>query len=158
MANRVEIANIGTVNCTFTPAASSHTALDAIGAAATVTIAGGTGKFISIKGNRLSIATTTPTTSVYKAFLFKSTPTVIADDAPMVVATADGPKLLGVVDIIQPVDFISTWQEAQSSHAAPGILIGPLETETITVYLMNISTITTEAVPFKLTLFYDILN
>lgn len=155
MPNRVEISTPGVAQCVFTPAASSHTGLDCIGGAKTITIPGGAGKFIKLTGYRLSLATTTPITTVYTAFLFKSTPTVIADDAAFVIAAADGALLLGKVAIIQPVDFTSTWQEAEGIIA--GQVMGPLPTETITVYLQNTSTVTTEAVAFTLTLYYDIL-
>lgn len=152
---KIKTINPGMVDCTFTPAASSHTGLDSIGGAKTVTIAEGAGKFIKLMGYRLSLATTTPITTVYTAFLFKSTPTVIADDAAFVIAAADGAILLGKVAIIQPVDFTSTWQEAEGIIA--GQYIGPLTTDTVTVYLQNTSTVTTEAVAFKLILFYEIV-
>lgn len=144
----------GSVSCTFTPAASSHTGLDSIGGAKTVTVSGAAGKFIKLTGYSLSLATTTPITTVYTAFLFGSTPTVIADDAAFVIAAADGALLLGKVSIAQPVDHTSTWQLAEGLIA--GQPLGPLPSETVTVYLQNTSTVTTEAVAFKLTLFYEI--
>lgn len=156
MANRVEISNPGVMSCTFTPAASSHTGLDCIGGAKTVTITGGSGKFIKLMGYQLSLATTTPITTVYTAFLFKSTPTAIADDAAFVIAAADGALLLDKVAIAQPVDHTSTWQLSTGIIASQ--YMGPLESDTVTVYLQNTSTVTTEAVAFKLTLFYEILN
>lgn len=145
----------GSVSCSFTPAASSHTALDSIGGAQTITFPDVcAGRIISLRGYTLSLATTTPVTSVYTAFIFSSTPTVIADDAPFVIAAADGAKLAGgPVGIIQPVDYTSTWQ------LASGLIAGqPIElvTNTATVYLQNTTTITTEAVAFKLTLYYDL--
>lgn len=144
----------GSVTCSFTPAASSHTALDSIGGAKTITFpAECSGRTIKLIAYRLSLATTTPITTVYTAFLFGSTPTVIADDAPFVIAAADGAKLLGKVDIIQPVDYTSTWQEAQGIIASGFPL--ELVTDTVTVYLQNTSTVTTEAVAFKLTLYYE---
>jgi len=100
----------GSVTCTFTPAASSHTALDCVGGAKTVTFpAACANRVISLRGYSLSLATTTPITTLYKAFIFSSTPTVIADDAAFVVAAADGAKLAGVVAIAQPADYTSTW-------------------------------------------------
>lgn len=155
MFNRVKISNPGVASCTFTPAASSHTGLDSVGGAQTITITGGAGKFVKIMGYSLSLATTTPITTVYTAFLFKSTPTVIADDAAFVIAAADGAKLLGKVAIAQPVDHTSTWQLAEGIIASQ--YMGPLVTDTVTVYLQNTSTVTTEAVAFKLTLFYELI-
>lgn len=144
----------GSATCTFTPAASSHTGLDSVGGAQTMTFPGCTGRIISLRGYTLSLATTTPITTVYTAFLFNSTPTVIADDAPFVIAAADGAKLAGgPVAIIQPTDYTSTWQMAS------GLLAGhPIElvTDTLTVYLQLTTTATTEAVAFKLTLYYDL--
>jgi len=143
----------GSVTCTFTPAASSHTALDCVGGAKTVTFpAVCANRIISLRGYSLSLATTTPITSIYKAFIFSSTPTVIADDAAFVVAAADGAKLAGVVSIIQPVDYTSTWQLAEGLIAGQPI---ELSSTTATIYLQNVSTVTTEAVAFKLTLYYD---
>jgi hypothetical protein len=144
----------GSVSCTFTPAASSHTGLDSIGGAQTLTFpAECTGRIIMLRGYTLSLATTTPITTVYTAFLFSSTPTVIADDAAFVIAAADGAKLAGgPVAIIQPVDYTSTWQ------LAAGLIAGqPIElvTNVLTAYLQLTTTATTEAVAFKLTLYYD---
>lgn len=143
----------GSVSCTFTPAASSHTALDCIGGAQTVTFSTAfANRIISLRGYSLSLATTTPITTTYKAYLFTSTPTVIADDAAFVVAAADGAKLAGTVAIAQPADLGSTWQLAEGLIAGQPIeLVG----NTVTVYLQNVSTVTTEAVAFKLTLYYD---
>ena len=144
----------GSVNCTWTPAASAHTALDSIGGAATLTFpAECTGRIISLRGYTFSLATTTPITTVYTAFLFSSTPTVIADDAAFVIAAADGAKLAGgPVAIAQPTDYTSTWQLAAALIAGQPI---ELSTNVLTAYLQNTSTVTTEAVAFKLTLFYD---
>lgn len=144
----------GSVTCSFTPAATSHTALDCIGGAKTVTFPDVcAGRIISLRGYSLSLATTTPITTVYTAFIFSSTPTVIADDAAFVVAAADGAKLAGKVAIAQPVDHTSTWQLAEGLIAGQPI---ELVTNTATVYLQNTSTVTTEAVAFKLTLYYDL--
>ena len=144
----------GSASCTFTPAASSHTGLDSVGGAQTMTFPGCAGRIINLRGYTLSLATTTPITTVYTAFLFSSTPTVIADDAAFVIAAADGAKLAGgPVSIIQPVDYTSTWQ------LASGLIAGqPIElvTDTATVYLQLTTTATTEAVAFKLTLYYDL--
>ena len=148
-----QLVNRGSVTCTFTPAASSHTALDSVGGAKTVTFpASCANRIISLRGYSLSLATTTPITSTYKAFIFSSTPTVIADDAAFVVAAADGALLAGSVAIIQPVDLTSTWQLAEGLIAGQPI---ELVSTTATIYLQNISTVTTEAVAFKLTLYYD---
>ena len=144
----------GSVSCSWTPAASSHVALDCIGGAQTLTFpAECTGRIISLRGYTFSIATTTPITTVYTAFLFSSTPTVIADDAAFVIAAADGAKLAGgPVAIAQPSDYTSTWQLAAALIAGQPI---ELSTNVLTAYLQNTSTVTTEAVAFKLTLYYD---
>ena len=143
----------GSVSCTFTPAASSHTGLDCIGGAQTVTFSTAfANRIIMLRGYSLSLATTTPITTTYRAFIFSSTPTVIADDAAFVVAAADGAKLAGTVAIAQPVDYTSTWQLAEGLIAGQPIeLVG----DTATIYLQNISTVTTQAVAFKLTLYSD---
>ena len=150
----ISVGNRGSASCTFTPAASSHTALDSVGGAQTMTFTGASGRLIHLTGYTLSLATTTPITTVYTAFIFSSTPTVIADDAAFVIAAADGAKLAGgPVAIAQPVDYTSTWQLASGLIASQPI---QLVTETATVYLQNTSTVTTEAVAFKLTLYYTL--
>lgn len=148
-------SQIISASCTFTPAATSHTALDSIGGAATMTLTDCTGMLVKLMGYSFSIATTTPITTVYTAFLFSSTPTVIADDAAFVIASADGAKLagLGKVAIAQPVDHTSTWQLAEGLIASQPV---QLVTDTLTVYLQNTTTVTTEAVPFKLTLYFEV--
>jgi hypothetical protein len=147
------IVERASASCTFTPAASSHTGLDSVGGAQTMTFPGCAGRMISLRYYTLSLATTTPITTVYTAFLFSSTPTVIADDAAFVIAAADGAKLAGgPVAIAQPTDYTSTWQQASALIAGQPI---QLVTDTVTVYLQLTTTATTEAVAFKLTLFYD---
>jgi hypothetical protein len=156
MANAVAaVTNLFPVSVTFTPAATSHTALDCVGGAKTFQIPGGTGKMLYLTGLSFSMATTTPVTTVWTAFLFGSTPTVIADDAAFVIAAADGAKLLGYVGIPQTVDFTDVWQQIDSVLAQPKP-IGPLVSDTVTVYLQNTSTITLEAVAHKLTLYFEL--
>lgn len=150
----VSVASRGSASCTFTPAASAHTALDSIGGAQTMTFTGASGRLIHLRGYTLSIATTTPITTVYTAFIFSSTPTVIADDAAFEIAAADGAKLAGgPVAIAQPTDYTSTWQMASGLIAGHPI---QLVTDTATVYLQHTTGVTTEAVAFKLTLYYDL--
>lgn len=148
-------SQIISASCTFTPAATSHTALDSIGGAATMTLTDCSGLTLKLIAYSLSLATTTPITTVYTAYLFSSTPAVIADDAPFVIAAADGAKLAGIgkVAIAQPVDHTSTWQLAEGLIASQPV---QLVTDTLTVYLQNTSTVTTEAVAFKLTLFFEV--
>lgn len=143
----------GVVSCTFTPAASSHIAFDCIGGAKTVTLSGCADRIIRPTGYRLSLATTTPITTVYTAVLFSSTPSVIADDAPFVISTADGAKVAGYIPIAQPIDYLSTWIEGVGGYTGPPVQMGT--TDILTVYLMNTTTVTTEAVAFNFTLFYD---
>ncbi len=156
MANSIAaIKNLVAVSATFTPAATSHTALDAVGTAVAIKLPHGAGKFVRLASLSFSMATTTPVTTVWTAFLFGSTPTVIADDAPFVIAAADGAKLLGYVAIPQTVDFTDVWQQIDSVLATPKP-IGPLVNDTITVYLQNTSTITLEAVAHTLTLYFEL--
>ena len=144
----------GTASATYTPAASSHTGLDSVGGAQTMTIPGSAGRIIKLTGYRFSIATTTPVASVFTAFLYNSTPTVVADDDAYAVVAADGPsKFLGIVAIAQPTDFTSTWLESQGLIAGQYI---QMVTDTLTVYLQLTTTATLEAVAHKLTLFYEI--
>jgi hypothetical protein len=152
--NQGREANVVAVSVTFTPAASSHTGLDCVGGAATVVIPNGKGRMLNLLGHNFSYATTTPITTVWTAFLFQSTPTVIADDAPFVIASADGALLLGYVPIPQAVDFTSTWQAIDTILAQPKTL-GPLVTDTLTVYLQLTTTATLEAVAHKLVMFFE---
>lgn len=156
MPTEIQISRPGIASCTWTPAASSHIAFDCIGGAQSLTLPGCAGKIIKPTGYRLSLATTTAITTVYTVILFSVTPTVIADDAPFVIAAADGPKVAGYVPIAQPVDFLSTWIEGVGLYTGNPIQMGT--TDVLTAYLMNATTVTTEAVPFKFTLHYEIVN
>lgn len=156
MPTEIQISRPGIASCTWTPAASSHIAFDSIGGAQTLTLPGCAGKIIKPLGYRLSLATTTAITTVYTVILFKSTPAVIADDAPFVIATADGPKVAGYIPIAQPVDFLSTWIEGTGAYTGTPFEMGT--SDALTAYLSNTTTVTTEAVPFKFTLIYEILN
>lgn len=162
MATPVTLVNVdgqefwktGSATATFTPAATSHTALDCVGGAKTILIPNSAGRMVAFQGNRFSMDTTTPVTSIWTLYMYNSTPAVIADDSPYVVVTADGAKFLGTQPILQCVDFGSTWLESQNFYTSP--IRVQMVTDTLTVYLQNVSTITLEAVAHKLTLFYEI--
>lgn len=154
---RVTIANDDYLLCslppttaTFTPAATSHTANDAVGAAQTLTTVGASGKQVMIVGATFSIDTTTPVASAFRLHLFNAAPTVIADDAAFNVASTDGAKYLGWIDLGTAVDLGSTWQFVAQDGLAKPIL---LSTANLTVYLQNLTTVTLEAVAHKVTVF-----
>lgn len=149
-----ELWKSGLISATFTPAATSHTALDCVGGAVTAKIPGAANRMVKLVGYRFNMDTTTPVTSTWTAYIYNATPAVIADDAAYVVVTADNAKFMGTVSIIQCVDFGSTLLEAQGLIAGQYIQMGA--TDTLTIYLQNVATITMEAVAHKLILFYEI--
>lgn len=149
-----ELWKSGLVSATFTPAATSHTALDCVGGAKTIVIPGAANRMIRLTGYRFNMDTTTPITTVWTAYIYNATPAVIADDANYVVVSADNAKFMGTIAIGQCVDFGSTLLEAQGLIASQYIQMGA--TDTLTLYLQNVSTVTMEAVAHKLILFYEI--
>lgn len=143
------------VSATWTPAASSHTALDSVGGAQTFTGVGQSGTMVRIIGATFSIDTTTPVASAFRLHLYNATPAVIADDATYVVVTADGAKYLGYIDLGTAVDLGSTWQFVSQDGLSKPIL---LVDTTIVAYLQNLTTVTLEAVAHKVTLFTEPLS
>ncbi len=151
----LEVWKSGVVSNTYTPAATSHTALDCVGGAKTFVIPGAANRMVKITGYRFNMDTTTPVTTIWTAYMYNATPAVIADDANYTVVSADNAKFQGTIAIIQCVDFASTLLEAQGYFAAPQVIqMGA--TDTLTIYLQNVSTVTLEAVAHKLILFYEI--
>lgn len=144
---------IRSASCTWTPAASSHTAGDSVGGAKTLTLPQMADRMIKIVGYTFSMDTTTPVTSVYTVHLYNSTPAVIADDSPYAVVTADGSKYQGIQAIAQPVDYTSTWQHIEAWGLSKSVQMA--DTDVLTAYLVNGTTGTYEAVAHKLTLFYE---
>lgn len=143
------LLSVPAVAATFTPAATSHTAKDVVGGAATFTSVGESGKMLMIAGATMSIATTTPTVTAWRLHLFNAAPTVIADDAAFTLASTDIDKYLGYIDLGTPVDLDSTAQWAQVDGLIKPVL---LTTANIVGYLVNLSTVTLEAVAHKVTL------
>lgn len=161
MAEAVQINSSGqecyrnnSASVSFTPAATSHTAGDAVGAAATMTLPYAAGRFIRLTGYRFQMPTTTPVTTVWTAYLYNAAPTVIADDAAFNIASTDQTKFLGTVSIAQVVDFTSTYLESQGALTQPYIQV-PASGQ-LTVYLSNVSTVTLEAIAHTLILFYEV--
>lgn len=149
-----ELWKSGSVALTYTPAATSHTALDCVGGAQTAVIPNGKGRMIKILGFRFTMDTTTPVTTVWTAYIYNATPTVVADDAAYAPVSADNAKFAGTLTVTQPVDFGNTLIEAQVWIAAPQYV--QLSSDTLTIYLQNVSTVTLEAVAHKLTIFYEV--
>lgn len=138
------------VSATFTPAATSHTAKDCVGAAQTFSGIGIAGRQVQIIGTTFSLATTTPVASVFILHLFNAAPTVIADDAAFTLAVADIPKYLGSISLGQPVDLDSTGQWIEQNGLLKPIL---LVTADIIGYLQIVTTSTLEVIAHKVTLF-----
>ncbi len=149
-----ELWRSGSANNTYTPAATSHTALDCVGGAKTFVLNGAAGRMVKITGARLSLDSTTPVTTIWTAYMYTSTPAVVADDAAYAVVTADGARFAGTLAIPQQVDFTSTWIEAQTFFTVGQYV--QMVTDTLTIYLQNVSTVTMEAVAHKLTIYYEI--
>lgn len=144
----------GSASVSFTPAATSHTALDAVGAAQTMTLPHAAGRIIKLTGYRFQMPTTTPVTTVWTLYLYNVAPTVIADDAAFNIAAADQTKYLGSVTMAQVVDFTSTYLESQGALNQPYIQVP--STGQLICYLSNVSTVTLEAIAHTAILFYEV--
>lgn len=141
-------------SATFTPAASSHTAGDANGAAGTFTSIGPASGRIIVTCATLEIDGSTAEASAWRLYLYNVTPpSATADDAAWDFVSGDRSAFLGQIDLgtaaLPPKGTGSTsWIETcginkQLLLAASGNLFG---------YLVNLTTVTTAAVPHIVTL------
>ena len=129
---------------TFTPAASSHTAGDVNGAAATFDLNAPPSSVFEIQSVSLMIETGTIETTAWTLHLYSVTPpSALADDSVWDIPSGDRASYLGSLAIAQVVDVGATlYIEAHNYNkrvqlAASGDLFG---------YLVNGTTLTTQAV------------
>jgi hypothetical protein len=135
---------------TFTPAAASHTAGDANGAAGTFSdMCDENGGHIMITSATLSIASATAEATAWRLYLFSVTPpSALADDAAFALATADLAVFLGQIDLGTAVDLVDNqWVEVHgiNKHIK-------LTSNNIYAYLVNLTTVTPAAVAHIVTL------
>jgi hypothetical protein len=133
----------------FTPAASSHTAGDCVGAAAEFTTMGNSGKRIMITGASIMVASGTAVASAWRLHLYNVTPpSAIADDSPFDIASGDRASYLGYIDIPAATDWGSSLYVEVNGLAKPVLLSGT----SLFAYLTNVTTVTLAAVAHKVTL------
>lgn len=133
----------GSVSQTFTPAATSHTALDSVGGSRTFSNVGWSGKLIEIVEVKFTAPTTTPIATAFKLWLYSAAiGTPISDDGAFAPVTADESLFLGVIDIPTPLDPGSTLQ----TITVPGSWFVQLSGTDLIGYLQNLTTFTFEAI------------
>lgn len=135
-------------SASFTPAAASHTAGDAVGVAAEFALAAPTGSLLRIVGASMSVAGGTNETSTWRVYLFSVTPpSALADDAPFVLASGDRASFLGYFDFAQLVDVGDTLY----IEATPNKVMR-LTGTSVFAYLVNLTTVTTAAIARTVTI------
>jgi hypothetical protein len=135
---------------TFTPAATSHTAGDCVGAAGEFTSMGTSGARIMITSATLYIDNTAALATAWRLHLYNVTPTsAIADDAAWDFADADVTQYLGYIDLPSTATDIGTNQWAQVDGLNKQI---KLSGTSVFAYLQNLSTVTTTATAHIVTL------
>lgn len=126
----------------FTPAATSHTAGDAVGVAAEFALAAPAGSLLRIVSASMLVAGGTNETSTWRLYLFSVTPpSALADDAPFLLASGDRASFLGYFDFAQLVDVGDTL----FIEATPNKVIR-LTGTSVFGYLVNLTTVTTAAI------------
>lgn len=129
-------------SATFTPAAASHTAGDAVGVAAEFALAAPTGSLVKIVNASMLVAGGTNETSTWRVYLFSVTPpSALADDAAFLLASGDRASFLGYFDFAQLVDVGDTLY----IEATPNKVIR-LTGTSVFGYLVNLTTVVTAAV------------
>jgi hypothetical protein len=140
-------------SASFTPAASSHTAGDAVGVAAEFALAAPSGALLRIVGASLQVNSATNETSTWRVYLFSVTPpSALADDAPFTLAAGDRASFLGYFDFAQLVDVGDTLY----IEASPNKTIR-LTGTSVFAYLVNLTTVTTAAVARVVTIHASLL-
>jgi hypothetical protein len=139
----------------FTPAATSHAGNDCFGAAQEFVLkdrlggAPATGSHIKITSLTFMQATGTNVTTVWRLHLYNVTPpSAIADDAAFDVPSGDRASYLGYVDISQLVDTGATLYIDMPNLNKQIKLLGT----SVFGYLVNVTTLTAEAVAHTITL------
>lgn len=138
-------------SASFTPAASSHTAGDANGAAGTFAFAAPSGSRLMITTATLEIDGGTAEASAWRLYLYNVTPpSAYADDAAWDLPSGDRASFLGYVDLGTAVDLGSTqWVEVGGGAINKQI---KLSGTGVFGYLVNLTTLTPAAVAHIVTL------
>lgn len=140
-------------SASFTPAASSHTAGDVVGAAAEFALAAPSGALLNIVGASMLVAGGTNETSTWRLHLFSVTPpSALADDAAFDLPAGDRSTYLGYFDFAQLVDIGATLY----IEATPNKIIR-LTGTSVFGYLSNLTTVTTAAIARTVTLHTSLL-
>lgn len=135
---------------TFTPAASSHTGGDCVGAAGNFASLGASGSCIMITSATLYIDNTAALATAWRLHLYNVTPTsAIADDAAWDFADADVAQYLGYIDLPSTATDIGTNQWAQADGINKQVKMAGTG---LFGYLQNLSTVTTTATAHIVTL------
>jgi hypothetical protein len=147
--------NLFSASATFTPAATSHAGNDCFGAAQEFKLLDrmgqppAAGSHIKITSVTFTQATATNVTSVWRVHLYNVTPpSAIADDAAFDVAAGDRASYLGYVDISQLIDTGSTLYIDMPNLGKQVKLLGT----SLFGYLVNVTTLTAEAVAHTVTI------
>ncbi len=139
-----------TASVTFTPAASSHTAGDCVGAAGNFATLGISGSRIMITSATLYIDNTAALATAWRVHLYNVTPSsAIADDAAWDFADADVAQYLGSFDLPSTATDIGTNQWAQADGINKQVKMSGTG---LFGYLQNLSTVTTTATAHIVTL------
>lgn len=134
---------------TFTPAASSHTAGYCNGAAGTFALSAPSGCVFMITDADLYIDSANAMATAWRLHLYSVTPpSAIADGAAWDIASGDRASYLGYVDLGTAVDIGST-QAIQNAGINRAI---KLAGTSVFGYLVNLTTLTTEAVAHRVRL------
>lgn len=143
-ADMVKIAPCGLVaSATFTPAATSHTALDSVGGAKAIDFGAISGSTIRIVSATLEIDGATIETTAWRLHLYSVTPpSAYADDAAWDIPSGDRASYLGYLDFAQVVDFGSTLWIETTNIQKQLVLAGT----GLFGYLVNTTTLTPQAV------------
>jgi uncharacterized protein (DUF2141 family) len=136
-------------SATFTPAASSHTAIDCNGAAGTFALGAVSAGRVMITDASLEIDGATAEATAWRLYLYNVTPpSAYADDAAWDLGSGDRASFLGYVDLGTAVDLGSTQWVQQSGLNRSIKLAGT----SVYGYLVNLTTLTPAAVAHIVTL------
>jgi hypothetical protein len=135
---------------TFTPAASSHTANDCVGAAQEFALGATSGARVMLTSATLYIDNTAALATAWRLHLYNVTPSsAIADDAAWDFADADVAQYLGFIDLPSTATDLGTNQFVQIDGLNKQI---KLTGTSVFGYLQNLSTVTLTASAHQVTL------
>lgn len=140
------------LSATFTPAATSHTGGDCVGAAQRfVTAANLAGQSFTIKNSAIRINDATAVGSVFTLHFYSMTPpSAIADDAAFDIPSGDRTSYLGSLAIAQPADVGSTQAAETQTHNK--VIDLPADATGLWAYLVITTTATLVAQPIVISL------